>query len=141
MKAQLVETMVKSFEEKPENELVEIVRLEELENSRQHERFLESKRKIQYGQILLPVRHNNKIIGKVPWTGNLYSYDDGDTIIGGQGLIRIGNHFVLTVLHEMGKGTAEVISEEEAIKEIFNSNAYHLLDELYLLDRVKELVK
>lgn len=140
MKAQLVETMVKSLEEKHENELVEVVRLDELQKLRRHEAFLESKRKIQNGNILLPVIHNNNIIAKVAWTGNLYSYDDGDTIIGGQGLVQIGNHIVLTVLHESGGGTAKVISETEAIKEIFVWKAYHLLEELNLLDRVKDLV-
>lgn len=140
MKAKLIGTMVKSLEQKHENELVEVVRLEELQKHRQQEMFLESKRKIQHGNILLPVRHNNKIIAKIAWTGNLYWADDGDTILSGQGLIRIGNHIVSTVLNEDNKANAEIISETEAIRLIMEYKQYHLLEELNLLDRVKDLV-
>lgn len=83
---------------------------------------------VSFGDILLPVYRKDKLIAEVGWVGNLEHSYDGDVIMQGSGLLKVGTNFVLTKINGHELSTAEIVSKNKATELIIDSENYRLLE-------------
>lgn len=115
---------------KEDSMLVEPTRIEKILNEEEYVNAVVN------GDILLPVHDNGKMIAKVQWKGNLKCFSEET---GGRGLTQHENQLILTELIN-GKATARIVTPDEAILWIVSSENYHLLFELNLDKKVRDLM-